>query len=179
MNERIKSMINNIIDSEGGYVNHPSDKGGPTKYGITLGTLTTWRARLCTDSDIKALQRWEAFEIYYDVYYLRSNINKLPELLQPHILDCAVNHGKQGAIKMLQRQLLADGFPLSADGICGKITLKTTQAAIDQLGNTLLNNLINRRKQYYQAIVANNKSQSVFIKGWLARAETFRPEDNA
>lgn len=31
-------IINEIINSEGGYVNDPSDSGGETKYGITFAT---------------------------------------------------------------------------------------------------------------------------------------------
>ena len=32
----VDQMIDDILRREGGYVNHPADKGGPTKYGITL-----------------------------------------------------------------------------------------------------------------------------------------------
>jgi lysozyme family protein len=28
-------LIDALIDREGGYVNHPADRGGPTRYGIT------------------------------------------------------------------------------------------------------------------------------------------------
>jgi len=35
---RITPLIDRIIEVEGGYVNNPNDKGGPTKYGITEAT---------------------------------------------------------------------------------------------------------------------------------------------
>ena len=38
--KHIDAMITDVIRREGGYVNHPADKGGPTKYGITHKTLT-------------------------------------------------------------------------------------------------------------------------------------------
>ena len=31
----VEGMIDALIDREGGYVNHPADKGGPTCFGIT------------------------------------------------------------------------------------------------------------------------------------------------
>ena len=174
--DAIPNMINAVIDREGGFVDHPSDKGGATKYGITLGTLTTWRARLCTDSDIKQIERKEAYEIYYDSYFLRNNIIDLPLKLRHFMLDCAVNHGSKSAIKILQRELLANGYVILVDGICGNITQKLAGIAEDALGAQLLNSLVERRKQYYRAIVHNNPTQQVFIKGWLKRAESFRTE---
>ncbi len=31
----VDELIEALIEREGGYSNHPSDRGGPTKYGIT------------------------------------------------------------------------------------------------------------------------------------------------
>ena len=31
----IDDLIDSLIDREGGYSNHPADRGGPTNYGIT------------------------------------------------------------------------------------------------------------------------------------------------
>jgi lysozyme family protein len=31
----LDELINALIEREGGYVNHPADRGGPTRYGIT------------------------------------------------------------------------------------------------------------------------------------------------
>lgn len=36
----VDEMIDAIIRREGGYVNHPADRGGPTRYGITMATLS-------------------------------------------------------------------------------------------------------------------------------------------
>ena len=31
----VNELIDELIEREGGYVNHPSDRGGPTRFGIT------------------------------------------------------------------------------------------------------------------------------------------------
>ena len=31
----VDELIEALIEREGGYVNHPNDRGGPTNYGIT------------------------------------------------------------------------------------------------------------------------------------------------
>ena len=31
----IDELIDDVIEREGGYVNHPADRGGPTNWGIT------------------------------------------------------------------------------------------------------------------------------------------------
>ena len=35
----VEHIIKEIIRREGGYVNHPNDRGGPTKYGVHRNTL--------------------------------------------------------------------------------------------------------------------------------------------
>ena len=35
MSRSIEQMIDDVIRREGGYVDHPRDRGGPTNFGIT------------------------------------------------------------------------------------------------------------------------------------------------
>ncbi len=64
-----KEIVRDVIDREGGYVNHPKDPGGETKYGIAK--------RSHPEEDIRSLTRKRAEEIYYDEYQrdLRGNQN--------------------------------------------------------------------------------------------------------
>ena len=39
----IEQILDDILRREGGYVNHPADRGGPTNFGITAQTLGNWR----------------------------------------------------------------------------------------------------------------------------------------
>jgi lysozyme family protein len=103
-----------LIDSEGGYVNHPSDPGGETKYGISKRSYPT--------VDIKALTLADAKAIYKRDYWDRAQCDKLPTGLAFDVFDTAVNSGIGQSIRFLQR---AAG--VADDGIMGAITLANIQ----------------------------------------------------
>ena len=37
-------LVDRVLEREGGYVNHPDDRGGPTNYGITQRVYSDWLA---------------------------------------------------------------------------------------------------------------------------------------
>jgi lysozyme family protein len=41
----MERLLDEVIAREGGFVHHPADRGGPTKYGITQATLPRSRSR--------------------------------------------------------------------------------------------------------------------------------------
>ena len=47
------SLITDIIEREGGFVDHPSDRGKATRFGITLATLSDYRKSSCTVEDVR------------------------------------------------------------------------------------------------------------------------------
>ena len=61
-----EAIIDTILRREGWprYTNRPSDRGGPTKGGITLATLASWRKRPVTATDVAALDEAEVRAIY-------------------------------------------------------------------------------------------------------------------
>jgi lysozyme family protein len=73
-----------IMEHEGGYVNHPNDPGGETKYGISK--------RSYPHLDIKDLTQQDAVRIYYDDYW-KDEWNKLGFPMAACMLDTAVNMG--------------------------------------------------------------------------------------
>jgi lysozyme family protein len=183
----IKEIIATIIKKEGGYVNHPADKGGPTNYGITAKSYAEYFRRPAAASskipkktiisEIKYVTPELAEKIYYTLYYVRPGIDLLPEQIQPIMLDMAVNHGRSGSVKILQTALAQAGInPGQPDGLIGKKTIMAAFKAVQLLGNHFINDLVNCRLNYYQEIINNDPTQAAFKAGWFARAESFRPE---
>jgi lysozyme family protein len=82
-----------ILKEEGGYVNHPNDPGGETKYGISK--------RSHPNVDIKNLTVEQAKEIYRVNYWNRISADKLPPDLALIAFDCAVNQGVGRATQFL------------------------------------------------------------------------------
>lgn len=167
-------MIDDILAREGGFVNHPADRGGPTNFGVTQATLTSWRGREATIDDVRSLTMDEARDIYRTRYYVGPKIDRLPSLIQPLVFDMSINHGPGTAIKLLQRVLNERGITCEVDGGIGDETIRCAQTAVDQFGEDLINFLVDKRIQFYHQIVDKNSSQSVFLNGWLNRANEFR-----
>ena len=173
----IDTIINNIITTEGGYVNDPKDKGGPTKYGITKATLSKWLGTKASIDDVKSLTKDTAYKIYYNKYYLETKINELPEELQEIILDITVNSWIKVASLILQRSInkLYGRNEVIVDGKLGKHTIEMAKKAIHIYGlKNMINCIVDYRIEFYKLIVENNKSQEKFLKGWINRAEKFR-----
>jgi lysozyme family protein len=175
----IKQIIAAIIAKEGGYVNHPADKGGPTNYGITAMSYSEYfkcHLDAVTVDMIKAIPATLAEKIYYTLYYVRPNIISLPPLIQPIMLDMAVNHGRRGSVKILQKALIANGYSFSKpDGLIGEKTIAAAEKAVTQLGKIFIDNLVDYRINYYNEIIEKDPTQAAFRNGWIARAESFRP----
>jgi lysozyme family protein len=171
-------MIDDILRREGGYVDHPADRGGPTKYGITQKTLSAYIGRAALVSEVQTLSEAVAREIYERNYYVAPRIDRLPEAIQPFIFDCAVNHGPRRAIKFVQSVCNQAGCTptLSVDGAMGPNTRKAAEWANREMGPTLLSALLEERRNFYRLIVAQRPSQEVFLTGWMNRVNEFETE---
>ena len=166
----IESMIDALIAREGGYVNHPADRGGPTNYGITRQTLAAWRGRSVTTDEVKCLTRSEAAEIYRASYYFGPGIDSLPPAIQAHVFDIGVNSGPRTSIRLLQRALSRCGACLKEDGLLGPVT---RAAAAAYSASDINRELVSVRLRFYDDIVANDPKQRAFIDGWHKRAKVF------
>ena len=174
----VDQMIDNILRREGGFVDNPSDRGGPTKFGITQKTLSVYLGRAALRSEVESLSDDVAREIYERNYYYAPRIDSLPESIQPFIFDCAVNHGIRRAIKFIQSVCNQAGYSpaLSVDGAMGPNTRKAAEWAEKEMGELFLKALIEERKNFYLLIVQERPSQQVFLNGWMNRVKEFETE---
>ncbi|MDB5243774.1 MAG: secretion activator protein [Spirosoma sp.] len=153
--------ISAVLDTEGGFSNHPKDPGGATNLGVTLKVLSAWRDKACTVADIQALARDEAAAIFGRQYADKVMFNDLPAGLDYAVLDTAVHSGTSRAVKLLQQQL---GFSDDAvDGIMGEITL----AAVRNAGGlgALITGYCDARLGFMRTL----RNWSTFKNGWTLR----------
>jgi lysozyme family protein len=170
----VEAMIEDVIRREGGFVDHPADRGGPTRFGITQAALARHRGRAVSAAEIESLSLDEARQIYRQDYYQRPRIDRLPAGIQPFVFDAAVNHGPQRAIAFVQQVCNLAGFgSLVVDGICGPRTSRAAHDAAWAMKDWLLAALVEERRNFYQAIVRADPSQAVFLEGWLNRLAEF------
>ena len=164
----VTEILNEVLNKEGWpkYTEHPNDRGGPTKGGITLRTLEAWRHRRCTRKELQRLQKKEAVSILKRRYAETNGIQRLEgHILQAQVVDSAVLSGPVLAVKELQRVL-----GVTDDGICGKKTM----AAIHELNQAeISNDLAIARSLRMARIALDDPTQQVFLIGWLTRTLSF------
>lgn len=167
MSQMIDDIITDVLRAEGWdkFTNRPNDKGGPTKWGITLSTFSEHVQRYVSISDLRQLTEAEARAFYRQRYFEQTAFEKLPPLIIPLVVDCAVNHGRKRASKWVQKAVGA-----AQDGVIGP---KTLAAAAQFPAMTVYLNICAYRVRFYGALVGRDHTQAEFISGWNNRAAKF------
>ena len=157
-NRRFSECVATVLRHEGGFVEHPSDPGGPTKYGITLRTLREWRGdETLTADDVRALTEAEAREIYLARYWNPIRGDELPPGVDLAVFDYAVNSGVRRASRDLQAVV---GVP--QDGAIGRVTLAAVR---EHDASVVIANLCERRRAFLRTL----RTFETFGRGWLRR----------
>jgi lysozyme family protein len=146
-----------ILAFEGGFANDPDDPGGRTNFGITQNVYDPTLKK-----DVKNITPDEVHRIYENNYWREGHCDAIntvnPNLATIHFDNC-VNCGVGGAARMLQ-----DVLGVQVDGIIGKQTL----AAITSEPK-LITKYLERRKSYYDRIIANRPKSKKFRSSWYHR----------
>ncbi|WP_052071648.1 glycoside hydrolase family 108 protein [Sphingopyxis sp. MWB1] len=171
------ALIDAVIDREGGYVNHPADRGGPTCWGITQAVA---RAQ-GYDGPMQKLPRSVAADIYRRVYWLRPAFDQVgarAPRIAAELFDTGVNMGTATATGFLQRALnalnrAARDYPdIALDRHIGPRTLSALDAFLRVRGRrgetVLLRAMEALQGERYIALAERRPSQEAFLYGWLA-----------
>jgi lysozyme family protein len=126
-----------VLTHEGFYSNDPADRGGATKYGVSLRFLQSLDENLgdvdrdgdVDIQDVKSLTLDQAKNLYKSQWWDKYNYSQIrDDKLATKVLDLSINMGASQAHKLLQTAVNRIGLgKLAVDGKLGP----KTWAAID------------------------------------------------
>ncbi|MDC7987612.1 glycosyl hydrolase 108 family protein, partial [Rhodoplanes sp. TEM] len=150
--------LRRLLVHEGGYSNHPSDPGGPTKYGITIFDYRKYIDARGSAADVRAMTVDQAKAIYRVRYWDAQRCDELPPGVDYAVFDYGVNSGIGRSGRVLRRLL-----GLSADGHAVTDAAIAAAAARDPAG--LVQAICDERLRFLKAL----RTWPVFGAGWGRR----------
>lgn len=173
----IDQLIDAVIDREGGYSDHPADRGGATRWGITQATARDHGY----DGDMRRLPRPVAVAIYRRQYWHRPGLDRIAvrtPALAAELFDTGVNMGPAVAASFLQRALNAlnrgatDYPDIIVDGRIGPSTLAALDRFVVVRGahgeGVLLKAVEALQGERYLHLAERRPANEAFLYGWLA-----------
>ena len=162
--ETLPVALDLMFGHEGGYVNTKTDRGGPTKYGITHKTLAAHRGvASVTAEQVKAMTREEATEIYRRSYWVQSGGDLLPKGLDYAAFDFGVNSGPSTAVLRLQKVL-----GVRQDRVVGEQTVAAAKAYPGGI-TKLIRDYCDERMAYLRSLTNTKTGFPVNGRGWTIR----------
>ena len=173
MESNFERAFENTIMIEGGFSNHPKDKGGKTKYGVTNKTYKEAVRRGIVKKrllGVKGISKQDSKDIYKAMYWDELNLDKVEHFrIAEEIFDTGVNCGIRKAARIVQRALQAEGEQLIRDGIIGPMTLRYINKYCKERPKAFFKLLNALQGAYYVEIVERDPEQVVFLNGWAAK----------
>ncbi len=173
----VDTLIDEVIGREGGYSNHPADKGGATRWGVTEAVARADGYR----GDMRLYPREEAVAVYRRIYWLRPGFDRVAEhapRVAAELFDTGVNMGPGVAIGFLQRALNAlnrgagDYPDMAVDRKIGGRTMGALEAFIARRGAAgeavLLKAIEALQGERYLRLAEERPANEAFLYGWLA-----------
>ena len=173
----IDDLIDTVIDREGGYTNHSSDRGGATRWGVSEAVA---RANGYV-GDMRHFAREAAAAIYRRIYWIRPGFDLVAArapLIAAELFDTGVNMGPAVAAGFLQRALNAlnrgarDYPDVLLDGRIGPQTLAALDAFLAERGGAgeivLLKAIEALQGERYLSLAERRPANEAFVYGWLA-----------
>ncbi len=160
---RFISLVEKLLDHEGGFSDHPSDPGGCTNFGITIGTLGDWRGNKVTCQEVHDLKRDEAKEIYFAKYWNAVKADMLPAGVDYIVFDFGVNAGVSRSARTLQSILAKRDPSLKVDGAIGPLTIAALAKASPR---AVIDEFHEAKMAFYRGL----PTWDTFGNGWTNRA---------
>jgi len=173
----IATLIDAVIGREGGYSNHPADKGGPTRWGITEAVARTHGY----GGDMRSFPRADAVAIYRRIYWERPGFDRVADhapMLAAELFDTGVNMGPAVATAFLRRALNAlnrgatDYPDIAAAGGADDKLVTALAAFLVRRGRpgeaVLLKAIEALQGERYLDIAERRPANEAFVYGWLA-----------
>ncbi|REC95747.1 glycoside hydrolase family 108 protein [Kushneria indalinina] len=179
MNESQRSkIILALMKREGGFVDHPDDRGGATNYGITQRVAGEHGYH----GSMRDLTQGLAEKIYLKTYWHAMKLDEISArapALAIAMLDYGVHSGTGRAGRQLQEVLnvLSNNgrrWPaIEIDGCIGTQTLRAMDAMLKlrgvDSGNTLASTINALRLAWLVELARRDVSQQAFAQGWIDR----------
>ena len=180
----ISEIIDDVIETEGGFADHPDDAGGPTNFGITLRLYQTYRHNATVDN-LKNIKKADAHLIYYDEFFIKTKIEEIFKIapnVGTELFDCAINMGPGTAVMMFQRCLNVmnrngkDYGDMPVNGVIRLSTIASMQAFVKLrkvAGTvTMTKAFVCLRGARYIDIAERKPNNESFIYGWITNRIT-------
>ena len=156
---------------EGGWSDHPADRGGKTMCGVTLATWQVYcrnHGRVGTAENLREITQEEWREILKTMYWDRIQGDRINSQSVANIwCDWVWASGSYG-ITNVQRILGG-----KVDGIVG---MKTLNAANRQKPKELFLAIQRERVAFVDRVIKADTEKAVFRNGWLNRINDFTYE---
>lgn len=191
MEPQITTMIDAVIAIEtggaadGGYVNHPDDPGGATRWGVTEAVA---RAQGYTGA-MRDYPRAQAFAVYVQQYVERPGFDRVAALaprIGAELIEAGINLGPRRPSRWLQQDLnifneqASRYADIAADGAVGRHTRGALRAYLDSRprdGELILTRALNcdQGAEYKRLCLANERFES-FAYGWFRQRVRICPD---
>lgn len=157
MKHNFAEALQKVLQSEGGFVNHPADPGGMTNLGVTKTVWEEWVGHPVDEKQMRNLTPVAVAPMYRAKYWDKIKGDDLPPGVDLAVFDAAVNSGPGRAVKWLQACV-----GVEVDGGIGPKTLAAV-AAFDP--KVLVEDYAKRRLSFLMDL----PHWGTFGKGWTRR----------
>ena len=176
MTDVFDSLIDPLLGREGGYSNHPDDKGQETMWGVTIAVAR----RYGYAGRMRDMPRSEAVRIYRARYWSEPGFDRIALLSVPiaeELFDTGINMAPGVAAVFLQRSLNAlnrqgkDYHDIKVDGDVGPATRGALSAFLSRRGKegeaVMMKALNVLQGARYVELAEGRGANESFLYGWL------------